>query len=83
MAISVRIAGDAIAVLAKLSERLGQSKAQVIEIALKQMEERLFWQEVRESFERIAEDPLERERQLAEVRIWDRGTARDFQGEEW
>ena len=52
VATSVRIAGDSIGVLSKLSSKLGQSKAQVIEIALKQLEERIFWDEVTESFAR-------------------------------
>ena len=82
-ATSVRIAGDAIGLLAKLSTKLGQSKAQVIESALKQMEERIFWEEVRESFERIAANPEDSAQQKAEVKLWDQGTARDFAGEEW
>ena len=83
IATSVRIAGDAIGVLPKLSAKLGQPKAQVIETALKQLEERIFWEEVGEAFERIAADPMESARQKAEIELWDRGTARDFEGEEW
>ena len=83
IATSVRIAGDAIGVLSTLAEKLGQSKAQVIETALKQMEERIFWDEVGEAFEKIAADPAESARQRAEVELWDQGTARDFKGEEW
>jgi predicted DNA-binding protein len=76
---SVRIAGDAIAVLAELSDKLGQSKAKVIETALQEMEERIFWEEVRESFERIAQDPVESARQKAEFDLWDAGTSRDYE----
>ena len=83
VATSVRIKGDAIGVLAELSEKLGQSKAQVIELALKQLEERMFWDEVRDSFERIAADPKQLAEYRAEVELWDRGTARDYVGEEW
>ena len=83
IATSVRIAGDAIHVLSKLSDKLGQSKSQVIETALKQMEERMFWEEVRHAFDRIAADPEESARQNAEAELWDRGTARDFGAEEW
>ena len=83
VAISVRIAGDAIDVLSKLAKKLGQSKAQVIEMALKQMEERIFWGEVHQSFERIAADPNESAYQGAEVELWNQGTARDFKEEEW
>ena len=83
IATSVRIAGDAIGVLSKLSAKLRQSKAQVIATALKQLEERIFWEDVGEAFERIAADPSETARQKAEIELWDRGTARDFEGEEW
>ena len=83
VATSVRVAGDAIGILAKLSEKLGQSKAQVIEIALKELEERLFWQEVHESFDRLAADPAEVRKQQAEADAWERGTSRDLVGEDW
>ena len=83
VATSVRIVGDATTILSHLAERLGQSKAVVIELALKQMEERLFWDEVRQSYDRIASDSLEISRIKAEVDLWDQGTARDLQNEEW
>ena len=84
IATSVRIAGDAIDVLSRLAETLGQSKAQVIETALKQMEERMFWEEVRLGFERIGADPEESARLRAEAQLWHHGTARDFvEEEEW
>jgi predicted DNA-binding protein len=38
VATSVRVAGDAITSLAELTKKLGKSKAQVIEIALKELE---------------------------------------------
>ena len=83
VATSVRIAGDSIGVLSKLSSKLGQSKAQVIEIALKQLEERIFWDEVTESFARIAVSPEESARRREEIRLWEHGTAADFEAEEW
>jgi predicted transcriptional regulator len=83
IATSVRIAGDALGVLSKLSAKLRQSKAQIIETALKQLEERIFWEDVDEAFERIAADPVGSARQKAEIELWDRSTARDFEGEEW
>jgi predicted transcriptional regulator len=83
VATSVRVAGDAIRVLSSLSEKLGQPKAQVIELALKQLEERIFWQEVRDAFEQSASDPSEAAKQKDEMELWDRGTERDFAGEEW
>ena len=83
IATSVRITGDANDVLSKLSEKFGQSKAQVIETALVEMGERIFWDEVRQAFDRIAADPAESNDQTAEVHLWDRGTACDFQAETW
>lgn len=83
VATSVRIAGDAINTLSTLTTKLGQSKAQVIEIALKELEERIFWSEVTEAFDRIAADPVESALQKAEIQLWEQGTARDYKGEEW
>lgn len=83
VATSVRVAGDAIRVLSSLSEKLGQPKAQVIELALKQLEERIFWQEVRDGFERASVDSNATAKPKTEAELWDGGTARDFQGEEW
>ena len=50
IATSVRVSSGAMGVLSELSEKLGQSKAQVIEKALKELEERLFWQETQAAF---------------------------------
>ena len=83
VATSVRIKGDAIGVLAELSEKLGQSKAQVIELALKQLEERMFWDEVKDSFEKLAADPEKMAEYRAEAELWEAGTGRDLVGEEW
>ena len=52
-------------------------------MCLKEMEERLLWDEVCQAFERIAADPEESARQKADAELWDRGTARDFEAEEW
>lgn len=83
MATSVRIAGDAIDVLSKLSDKLAKPKAQVIERALKEMEERIFWDEVSRAFDRIAADPAETAQMRAEAELWENGAARDLSGEEW
>ena len=83
VATSVRIPGDAISVLTELSEKLGKSKAQVIELALRQLEERMFWDEVRDSFEKIAADPEKLAAYRAEAELWEAGTGRDLVGEEW
>lgn len=83
VATSVRIAGDAIGSLAELSKKLGKSKAQVIEMALKEMEDRIFWEEVHAAFARIANDPEELAKQRADFDAWDRGTALRYEQEEW
>jgi predicted transcriptional regulator len=83
VATSVRIPGDANDILSGLAAKLGKSKAQVIETALKELEERIFWAEVRGAFERIAADPEEAARQRAEIEIWDRTSDRDFKDETW
>ncbi|HXJ39883.1 MAG TPA: ribbon-helix-helix domain-containing protein [Bryobacteraceae bacterium] len=82
-ATSVRIPGDAVDILSGLAAKLGQSKAQVIERALKELEASIFWEETRQAFERIADDPTESARQQPEMALWDRGTASDFKAEEW
>jgi predicted DNA-binding protein len=83
VATSVRISGEAIVTLSRLSARLGQPKAQVIATALRQLEERIFWDEVNDSFARIAANPEEAVRQRTEIQLWEQGTARDLHGEEW
>ena len=80
---SVRIPVAANGTLSQLSVKLGKSKAQVIETALKELEERIFWAEVRGAFERIAADPEEAARQKAEIEIWDRTSDSDFKDEVW
>ena len=83
VATSVRIAGDAFSIVSKLSDKLGQSKAQVIEAALKEMEERIFWADVRDAFARAASEPEEATRQKAEIELWDWTSATDFRDEKW
>ena len=80
---SVRIPGDASDILSELAAKLGKSKAKVIETALKELEEKLFWSDVRSAFERIAADPAESARQRVEMELWDRTSDRDFMDEKW
>ena len=47
IATSVRITGDANVAATALAQRMGASKARVIEIALRAPEERLFWDDVK------------------------------------
>ena len=79
IASSVRITGDANGVLSKLAAKLGQSKAQVIQTALQQMEERVFWAEVQEAFAREEASTEER----VESARWDRASDTDFRDEKW
>lgn len=83
VATSVRIASNANSVLTDLANRFGKSKAQVIETAHKEREERIFWEEVRCGFARIAADPEEAARQKAEIETWDRVSSVDFKNETW
>jgi len=83
IATSVRIAGDATRVLAKLATKLGRSKAHVIEVALKELEERIFWGEVEEAFRRTAENPKATAHARAEFALWEQSTANDMKNEEW
>jgi predicted transcriptional regulator len=55
-ATSVRITGDANVTAAALAQRLGASKAHVIEMALRALEERLFWDDVKSAYDGLAED---------------------------
>jgi hypothetical protein len=79
----VRIQGDASIILSALTVKLGKSKAQVIEAALKELDEKLFWADVKTAFERTAADPEESARQKAEIELWDRASDRDFKDEAW
>ena len=83
VAVSVRIPGDASGILSALAVKLGKSKAQVIETALKELEERIFWAEVKGAFDRAAADPEESARQKAEMELWDRVSGHDFKDEAW
>ncbi len=50
MATSVRITSTASVLLSSLAGRTGKSKAQIVEEALRDLEDRLFWTEVRQAF---------------------------------
>jgi predicted transcriptional regulator len=76
---SVRISCDAIETLSKLASKLGQSEAQVLESALQEMDERIFWSEVQEAFSREAGDADG----LVERSVWEQASEADFQDEKW
>jgi hypothetical protein len=83
VATSVRIPEGANSILSALSAKLGQSKAQVVETALKEMEERIFWADVRDAFERASADPREAAEQQAEIAVWEQVSDHDFKDEQW
>jgi hypothetical protein len=70
-------------ILSSLASRLGRPKAQVIEIALKELDEKTFWANVQHAFEQAAADPVELARQKAEIDHWERTSESDFQDERW
>lgn len=71
IATSVRITAASNALLSVLSGRTGKPKAQIVEEALRNWEDRMFWTEVQDSFANTPETPqLRKEREL-----WDRTVA--------
>ena len=76
VASSVRITAAAYGIAHRLAGKLGRSRAQVIEQALRQMEDQVFWQEVQEAYARMAEDPNALEAFRKEAAEWD-GTIDD------
>lgn len=78
VAASIRIRPMANDLLNLLSAKLGQPKASVVERALEVLEERVYWEEVREAFA-IGEP----EEMRAERELWD-STANDgLAGKRW
>lgn len=68
---SVRITGDANVVATALAQRMGASKAHVIEVALRVLEERLFWDDVKTAYAELAGDAAGLARYREEVAAWD------------
>jgi len=83
VATSVRINSDAADALSGLAAQLGQPKAKVIELALRELSDKIFWKDVQCAFEASAADPEEAARQKAEIRLWDRASDTDFKDETW
>jgi hypothetical protein len=83
IASSVRINGDAVVVLSNLAAKLGQPKAQVVELALKELEEKIFWADVHHAFEQTAADPAQSAQEKAEFELWDRASNTDLKDEAW
>lgn len=83
VATSVRINSCAMDILSELASKLGQPKAQVIEIALRELEERCFWGDVQQAFAQAALDPVESASQRIEIGLWERADQEDFRDERW
>lgn len=78
MASNVRVTPDANRILIDLAKRLGQPKAQVIERALRQLEDRIFWAEVQTAFG-AGESP----ERAAERELWDCTVGDGLAGDRW
>ncbi len=81
IASSVRIPADAVHTLTKLALKLGQPKAQVIQRALQELEERVFWSEVQEAFARDAADAAGVK--TGEFVEWEKASEADLRDETW
>ncbi|HEY4361744.1 MAG TPA: ribbon-helix-helix protein, CopG family [Bryobacteraceae bacterium] len=68
IATSVRITATANALLSALAGKTGKPKAQIVEEALRQWEDKMFWMEVQQAFASTPESPELR----AERELWDR-----------
>ena len=71
IATSVRITGDANVTASALARRMGASKAHVIEVAVRALEERLFWDDVEAAYAELAEDAPGLARYREEITPWD------------
>lgn len=77
VATSIRITSTASVLLSALAGRTGKSKAQIVEEALRDLEDRLFWTEVRQAF---AAGP-ESEELRAETEVWESTVADGFRAD--
>ncbi|MBS1830962.1 MAG: hypothetical protein JST93_37055 [Acidobacteria bacterium] len=78
VATNVRVTQQASKILSDLSNHLKKPKAQVIEQALRDLEERVFWQEVHDAYAQAESEEMKREREL-----WDTTVGDGIEGEEW
>jgi maltooligosyltrehalose synthase len=69
--------------LSALALKFGQRITQVIELAIRELEEKTFWAGVHRAFEESASDPVESARQRTELAIWERASETDFRIEPW
>jgi hypothetical protein len=75
--------GDAAGGLSGLAAKPGQPNAKMIELALRELSDKIFWKDVSCAFEASAADPEGTARQKAEIRLWDRTSDADFKDEVW
>ena len=73
IATSVRITAAANALLSSLASKTGKPKAQIVEEALRDWEDRMFWAEVQQAFVNPQPDEFRAEREL-----WDRTVSDGF-----
>ena len=66
VATSLRITPAANAILSQLAKHTGKPKAQIVEEALRQWEDRMFWSEVNTAFSQPEAPHMRRERELWE-----------------
>jgi predicted transcriptional regulator len=78
VASNLRITLDANRILTGLAERLSRPKAQVIELALRQFDDRLFWADVQKAFAEGESPEMAAEREL-----WDTATPDGLAREHW
>lgn len=71
VATSVRITPAAHAVLSNLADKTGKSKAQIVEEALRDWEDRVFWAEVHSAFAAPESEELRVERELWDSTVGD------------
>jgi predicted transcriptional regulator len=71
VATSVRVNGDAHAALERISASTKQSKSEIIEQALRELEERMFWQEVHDAYAKPESAEMKAERKLWDKTVGD------------
>ena len=71
IATSVRITATANALLSDLAGKTGKSKAQIVEEALREWEDRTFWAEVQSAFAEPEAEEFRVERELWESTVGD------------
>jgi predicted transcriptional regulator len=78
VASNIRITPDANRLLTGLAQRLSRPKAQVIELALRQLDDRFLWADVQKAF-----SEEETPEMIAEREIWDRTSSDGIAAERW